>query len=255
MVQIIWCFFAFILLQTSPLQNVEKITATTVKGSQTISATLNGLVGETAAKAYKDVMGANEDIEWQIHVPTNYNPARPAGVLVFISANESGKIPRGWKPLLDTHNLIWVGANKSGNKINPQRRMTYALMALAAVEKRYKIDSSRAYLSGFSGGGRVASLLAVQYPRLFKGAIYNSGANIWNENSSPALEQVKENRYVFITGRNDFNLEDTQRVYRAYKKAGINQAKLMVIPSMGHRNPNKKNYERAIMYLDQQPQE
>ena len=77
MVQIIWCFFAFTLLQTSPLQNVEKITATTVKGSQTISARLNGLLGETAAKAYKDVMAANEDIEsvsyTHLTLPTTYS--------------------------------------------------------------------------------------------------------------------------------------------------------------------------------------
>ena len=253
MIRNISYIFAFLIFLLSPFAAADDRVSTI--GAHTVSATLTDVVGSAAAQVYEEVMPIDETIEWDIYVPANYDAATPPGVLVYISPDDSGKVPQRWTALLGDQNLIWVGANNSGNKINTHRRMTYALMALAVAQKRYKIDLDRAYLSGFSGGGRVASLLAVEYPALFKGAIYNSGANLWNKKTPLDLEPLKANRYVFIAGKNDFNLDDTQRVYRAYKKAGIDQVKLMVIPFMGHSNPKKKHYERAIMFLDQRNKE
>jgi len=61
---------------------------------------------------------------------------------------------------------------------------------------------------------------------------------------------IKNNRFVFITGSEDFNLRDTKRVFKRYEKAEVRQLKLMVIPHMGHSNPTASNYAQAIAFLD-----
>jgi predicted esterase len=185
-----------------------------------------------------------------VYIPENYNSAVPTGVLVFISAGNSGRIPNAWKELMGQYNLIWVGANKSGNKIATSLRVAYAVLAVALVNKNYKVDANRIYLSGFSGGGRVSSMVASEYAHIFRGAIFNSGANIWGESKPKRYDDMKKNHYVFITGSNDFNLQDTKKVYNAYRKADLQNTKLIVIPMMSHRIPRKSYFEEAINFLD-----
>ncbi len=219
-------------------------------GAFRLQQNLNQLLGASAASSYESMIPANELIQWEVYVPPTYDASRPAGLMVYISPTASGKIPKSWRPLMNQHNLIWVAARRSGNKIDTQRRMIYAVLSVALINKNYKINSKRIYLSGFSGGGRVASMLGVHYPMLFRGGIYNCGANFWGESSPQNIDQLKRNRFVFITGRKDFNLEDTKKVYRAYKRAGIRNSLLSVSPIMGHKNPNKKMFDHAIKFLD-----
>ena len=61
---------------------------------------------------------------------------------------------------------------------------------------------------------------------------------------------IKANRYVFLTGTYDQALRSTERAYRGFRKAGVGQSKLMVIHKMTHRNPKKRDFRRAIEYLD-----
>jgi len=222
-------------------------------GELKIQSSVIELLGEATAKRYAPILPVDEQIEWQVYVPPGYDPAKPAGLLVYISPQDSGRIRRDWKSLMADSNLIWVAANQSGNEVSPRRRIVYSLLAVSVIAREYQIAQARIYVSGFSGGGRVASMVATRYPRLFKGAIYNCGVNFWDEMPAESLEILNDNRYVFITGDQDFNRLDTKRVFKRYQKAGVRQLKLMVIPRMGHSNPGKKDYAQAIAFLDNKP--
>lgn len=215
-----------------------------------IVLTTNELLGVETAKRYENILNLDEPISWEVYVPKNYSTENPPGLLVYISPRNSGELPIEWQELMDNNNLIWVGANESGNKIDTFKRMTYALFATNMIGKQYSVDASRIYLSGFSGGGRVASLLAADYPQIFKGAIYNSGVNKWGNMTDEKLALMQSNRYVFIAGREDFNLNDTKKIYRVYKKEGIKNIDLKIISRMGHEIPSAKNYGEAISFLD-----
>ncbi len=237
-------FFATSLLSQNVLEN-------TVKSEEfKISSTVVELLGQTFAQSFEQILPGDTPIEWAVYVPDSYDPKMPAGILVFISANNSGKIPGDWKKLMDTKNLIWIGANRSGNKIATSLRVIYAILAPTAIGQNYKINADRIYISGFSGGGRVSSMVAIDYAHLFKGAIFNSGVNFWGKEKPKRYDEIKKNYYVFITGSKDFNLRDTKNVYNAYKKAGIPNIKLMVIPFMSHEQPRPKKYAEAINFLD-----
>ncbi|MFC1796430.1 prolyl oligopeptidase family serine peptidase [Pseudomonadota bacterium] len=218
-------------------------------GEFSTSATILELLGEPSS-AYAPLIPIDEAIHWQVYVPSGYDPTKPAGLLVYISPADSGRILSEWKSLMDERNLIWIAADDSGNRRAGVHRMILAVMATTVIERQYQIDRTRFYVSGFSGGGRMASMVAAEYPELFRGAIYICGVNYWLNKSSVEIDKVKRNRYVFLTGSEDFNLQDTRKVFRRYEKAGIPEINLVVIPHMGHRNPGAKDYGKAIAWLD-----
>jgi predicted peptidase len=150
---------------------------------------------------------------------------------------------------MDQHNLIFIAANQSGNRVPVTRRMVMALMGLKALESFILVDSTRISVSGFSGGGRVASMLASQYPEVFTGALYICGVNFWQEELNPRVEQLVRNRFVFLTGTRDFNRDETQNVYRQYLEAGAVNSKLMIIPSMGHERPDGAAMAEAMDFI------
>jgi hypothetical protein len=220
-------------------------------GSYVSSASVNQLLGEVSAERYKRMLPVDQPINWEVYVPPAYSPDAPPGVFVFINALNSGKVPKDWQALMDKHNLIWIGANASGNNVNTQHRITYAILAPAIISREYAVDLQRVYIAGISGGGRVASRVAPLFAKRFKGAIYIIGANAWTKKvAAENMHLIKDNRYVFLTGSKDYNLQDMQRVHRQYKTAGIERLNLIVVPHMGHKRPSAKSLEEAIMFLD-----
>ena len=218
-------------------------------GEFILGHTLAELVSDATATQIASVVPADELLEWQVYVPPTYDPARPAGLLVYISPTPSGEIPRGWSGVLDRHNVIWIGADRSGNSELVPRRVLLALLATSVARRQYAIDDERIYVTGLSGGGKTASMVATDQAQLFRGAIYNCGVEFWDREPE-RIELIRQNRYVFVTGTYDQALRPTKRAFSAYKKAGVENSKLMVIRDMTHRNPDAYEFEEALRYLD-----
>lgn len=219
-------------------------------GGFSLKRTLAEVVGEDTARNAERIIAPDEPITWEVFVPEGYDPDRPAGLMVYISPTRSGKIPRGWKDVMERRNMIWVAANKSGNRVLVPRRVVYAIVAPTLIRADYNIDPERIYLSGLSGGGKMASMVATDHAHLFKGAIYNCGVDFWDKHPPKRYEQIKQNHYVFVTGTLDQALEPTKKVFGQYRDAGIENSLLMVIPEMTHKNPNSYDFDEAIGYLD-----
>src|SRR5258706_11085518 len=109
------------------------------------------------------------DESFEVYVPADYTDDKPVGLLVFSNPHPSGRPPQNYVALLDKYHLIYVGANKAGNKRFVRLRMCLAIDAAVNIRARDKIDPDRIYVSGISGGGRVASLLGVGFADVFRG--------------------------------------------------------------------------------------
>ena len=206
---------------------------------------------DAATQAHFDfVIPEDSTIDWSIYVPESYSADSPPGIIVNVSPTNKSWMGRGWKDVLDRHNLIWIGADNSGNKIMTARRMLFSLLAPMYITKHYPVNKERVYISGLSGGGRITSIVAVEFAKLFKGAIYICGVNFPRQEQPELLDYMRHNRYVFLTGSNDFNMLETKRVYHAYKNLGLEHLRLMVVPRMGHRNPTADRFEEAVRFLD-----
>lgn len=210
-----------------------------------------------------------QDESYETVVPQGYSPLLPHGLIVWVHAGDDGGIPGGWASLLQKHRLIWIGANRSGNDHDPlRRRLPLALDAVHNMRKLYSIDTNRIYVSGFSGGGRVASVLAMTHPATFSGGIFVMGVSYWEPMKAPndpgkswgvgfgkpgeaTLALARERgRYAFMTGEKDFNREQTATYYeRGYSKV-LQHVILLEEPKIAHTLPSEDWYEKAIDFLD-----
>lgn len=220
-------------------------------GAHQIVRTPLEVLGAEAAEANAAVLPVGGRIRWEVYAPPADVHDEPPGVLVYISPSMSGRPPAEWLAVMREQNLIWVAANQSGNEVATAARIMMAVTGLRAIDQEYAIDTERVYLSGFSGGGRTAGLTMGLYPELFRGAIYICGVNFWDDDvGAAALERIRDNAYVFLTGTRDFNQADTGRVFRRYRSAGVERALPMVIRGLGHELPGADDFTRAIDYLD-----
>ena len=198
-------------------------------------------------------------------VPKDYKKETPYGLFVWVSPGNSGSIPKEWEKVLAEKKLIFIGANNSGNPRDVFDRMRMAVDANHNLRGMFNIDDRRVYVSGFSGGSRVASMLGVCYADMFTGAACFMGVNFYEPvvGEDKMMYQAryipdgeileiakKESRYVFITGEKDFNLADTKAVHEAAVRSGFQAVELFNIPKQGHQPPAADWLEKAITYLD-----
>jgi hypothetical protein len=243
------CLIALAALAWSPIGVAIQDIVSPRTGAFTLSYTVQELLGEKAGRT-ASVIPPDETVSWDVYVPEDYRADEPAGVVVFISPSNSGSPRRGWSNVMDERNLIWISANRSGNRVFVPRRVLLSVLALVAIQQEYVLDGARVYIAGFSGGGRVASMVSTEYAGTFKGGIFISGVEFWDVDQPRLFESIRSNKYVFLTGEYDHALESTKRTYRAYRDAGVPDIKLLVVQNLGHEDPPRREISKAIEFLD-----
>ncbi len=213
-----------------------------------IETTPIAVLGEQQAGLYEEILAPDKPVSWQVYLPAN-DPAKTPGVLVYVSPMDTGAIDPRWREVMDRQNLIYVSANGVGNELPVLRRMVMANLAVRMLAQSYVFDPGRIYVSGFSGGGKVASLLATQYPEVFRGALYICGVNFWKEDQTPKVERVLKNRFVFLSGTRDFNRTQTRRIQKSYIEAGAEHTRLIIVPGMAHELPDAAYLTEALLFL------
>lgn len=190
---------------------------------------------------------------FEVVVPEDYDPEAPHGLLVWVSPTPSGRLegPERRRVLAERL-MIWVGANRSGNRRARWDRIGLTLDAAEAMKELYNVDERRVYAGGYSGGGRTASALAVLYPEVFQGALLFMGCDYYKKVPLPdkpgahwpaafpepprgVMKLVRErNRFVFATGEHDFNRMQTRTFERLYAKDGFRRTAYFEIPGANH---------------------
>ena len=185
---------------------------------------------------------------------------------------KAGAIPRSWIPVMDKHRMIWIAADISGNTQSVYgRRIPLALDAVHNMTRLYAIDLQRITVAGFSGGGRTASIAALNYPDIFPRGLFIAGVNFWEEIASPSEETlawpagmakplprnltlVKEkSRLVLMTGDDDFNREQTETYHKIWFKKNPCRSLYLQVPDMKHELPPAEALDKALLFLDEKP--
>lgn len=211
------------------------------------SATLADLFPAEEAHALSKTLPGNPEVRFRWREPVGQG-AR--GVLVFIPASDSGEMPPHWAAALDQRQIIWIAPDGFGNSRPTAQRVLAALMALRLARAAERVDTSRLYVAGISGGGRVASQCITRFPALFAGAMYQVGADDTLPQAANLRAQFASRRFVFITGSRDFNRREMKYAHRRYVDAGVAQALLIDARGFGHEPATSSQWAEALDFLE-----
>jgi hypothetical protein len=207
-----------------------------------------------------------------VHVPAGYSGQSSYGLVVFIDADDRvDAMPNGWTGILDARNFVFIAPENAGNDQYRQRRLGLAVLAALEMMKHYQIDANRVYISGFSGGARMAGMLGFFQSDVFRGTIQNCGADFYQHvpqvdatsqldtagqpygffSATPdEIHGARRVRFAVITGSEDFRRGNILDVFNGgFAKAGF-QAKLFDVPGMSHDVADGNTLSSALDFLE-----
>ncbi len=219
---------------------------------------------EPAAEPPKTNDGS-EPAKWEVYVPAKATRGQLMGLFVFINSGKDGSVPENYLPVLDERSLAWVSPAGAENGQEILLRCWLAMEGATCLRQRYSIDPARIYVGGVSGGGRVASRLAIFCPDSFVGGYFFCGVDyyrnlpagngfkpgFWTRPNPMLLQTARsQGRYVLCTGSKDFNNQDTKTTFDGFRQDRFVYAKLQEIDGMGHGLPSANDFEKGIELLD-----
>jgi RNA polymerase sigma factor (sigma-70 family) len=205
-------------------------------------------------------------------VPSNYQPDGSFGLFVWISPGDA-ILPAGWGQVLQRHKLIWICPNNAGNDRFIFVQAGLALDAAYNMSLRYRIDPQRVYVSGFCGGGGVASHLIRGFAGVFSGAFCISGYAFYSSSkdetgqaictmgvpfdSTVSLDRLKQElRLVIMDGEGDPSTDagNALRNADAFRLDGFQRVHGWIVPGLRHNVPDANWFEKGILALEAPPQ-
>ncbi|HZW08681.1 MAG TPA: PHB depolymerase family esterase [Phycisphaerales bacterium] len=200
-----------------------------------------------------------------LRLPSGYDPSSPAGLLVWVSADDSGRPPAVFWPCADELGLILVGADESGNQRLSTDRYQLALDGVATVSARHHVDPGRVYVCGISGGGRIASHMVACFPDVFTGAVPIVGLDYcehiplgdgrfipagYRRPGGAAWRLLRERRIAPISGELDFNYRGIVNAVRLMRRDGLD-IRLFEYEDMAHTLPTAERFAEAMRWVDE----
>lgn len=186
---------------------------------------------------------------YQLYVPKGASKQKPAALVLFISPGEGPQGWKNWQKICETEGVFFASPYAAGNSTQPGHRSRIVLDVLDDIRQQYAIDPDQTYLTGFSGGGRMACAIGFALPEFFGGVIPICGTN---PISGPDYlrHRIEERLSVaFVTGEKDTNRKENE-VYMApwLEELGI-RTKLWVVPKMGHAIPSGEVLSEAYAWV------
>ena len=118
---------------------------------------------------YEDYDIAEE--KFYVYVPHDYSPRKKYGLLVWIGNSRDMELSEEWRAILDKHQMLWVGAERSGPSRLVWHRYGLAIDAATNMVKRYKINKKHIYVGGIGDGSKIAARIGVGLADMFRGVI------------------------------------------------------------------------------------
>jgi hypothetical protein len=191
--------------------------------------------GADAAKVPADYDSRQQ--HYQLFVPRDYDPKKSWPLVAFISPGDAPLAWRSWQKACEKAGALFCAPYGAGNNCPPGQRTRLVLDMLDDVRHHYRIDPDQTYLSGFSGGGRMACTIAFALPEYFGGVVAICGTN-----PLPRLDALRHRAHdrlsvAFVTGESDFNRKECEVLMAPmFSELGI-RSKLWLVPKLGHALP------------------
>jgi dienelactone hydrolase len=181
---------------------------------------------------------------YALFLPPGYTPEKKWPVLYAFDPLARGAVPvKLFQAAAARFGFILVGSNNSRNGIDVN---AIVRTLWNDTYERLSIDERRVYATGFSGGARVASGMALGYRGAIAGVIAASGG-LPSRTKPPAADQ-----FVFFgtAGTEDFNFPEMQQLKRKLDEMGATNR--LAIFAGGHEWPPAEICSEAVGWLEVQ---
>ncbi len=189
---------------------------------------------------------------YELFVPPRRDTKKALPVVLYISPGD--KPESAWKnfgPACKALGMIYAAPYGAGNDCPPKQRVRIVLDVLDDIRRNYPTDPDRTYLTGFSGGGRIACVVGFALPELLGGVMpLCAGGELRDE---PWLRHRAIDRLsvALVTGTGDFNKGEVERLRGPFlKEVGV-RTRVWTQQGLGHGLPSDKTLLEALRWLDE----
>ena len=155
-------------------------------------------------------------ISFALYLPSGYNVSKNWPAIFIFDAQARGKLPLElYKDLAEKYGYILIGSNNSKNRTDWTVNKEEIRKLMSDVLGRFAIDLQRVNTMGFSGGARVACLVAVDLAKI-QGVIGCAAG-------FPELNKPIDNHFCYIgfSGNEDFNRVEMIKLNENLVSAGL----------------------------------
>ncbi|MEQ8906142.1 hypothetical protein [Ekhidna sp.] len=182
---------------------------------------------------------------YSLYLPSNYSEDKKWPVIFVFEPAARGPLPvRQYAPVAEELGYIIISSNNSKNGA-----WNIAFDAAEAMftdaKTRFKIDSSRIYTSGFSGGSRVAVSLAVINDHI--DGVIGCGAGLPN---LPQYRPTSADSFVYVglVGNKDMNYQEHLELEKMLDELGILNNRIVFDGK--HQWPPSSVLREAVYWLE-----
>ncbi|MFN0187112.1 MAG: hypothetical protein ACKVQV_00265 [Bacteroidia bacterium] len=143
------------------------------------------------------------NLHYSVYYPTRFSSKQKLPILILFDPHGDPDFPiEKYKSLANTYDFILIASKESKNGNNPEHTANIVQSMLYQCLQIEKVDTNQIFAGGFSGGARVASMLALS-PSGVKGLVV-CGAGI----PAGSWTGVPPHLIVGIAGNSDMNLSE-----------------------------------------------
>ncbi|BBO33021.1 alpha/beta hydrolase [Lacipirellula parvula] len=156
-----------------------------------------------------------------------------------------------WEATCRDRGVLFAGIRDAGNGVVKARRVRAVVEVLGDLRQRYRIDPDRTYLAGFSGGGYIASEVAMALPEYF-GGVVSYGHSTGPPPSPWGRQRASERLSVAIVcGERESAAVWAKELHAPQLQCLGFRTDLQLIDGMGHTMPGPAATEEAFAWLEQ----
>ena len=178
---------------------------------------------------------------YSLYFPSSFSFEKKYPLILAFDPQGRGILPvEKYKQLAEKYGYILMGSNNSKNGQPMEETQSIITALFDEISTKYPVDTSRIYLMGFSGGSRIASLIAL-YAGGIRGVI-GCGAG-FPGNNQPGRFRFD---YIGLAGNADFNMNELVNLDEQLEKQGFRHA--LIIFEGKHEWPSKEMMENAFIW-------
>jgi dienelactone hydrolase len=159
---------------------------------------------------------ADSSQSYALYLPSAYSNLKRWRIIYFFDPGGRGRRPLElYKDIAEKYGFILAASNNSRNFSSDESKSVNAIWQ--DTHLRFALDAHVTYVSGFSGGARVAGLMALTCEQCQIAGVIAHGAG-YPTNWSQAKDGLS---YFFAVGNQDFNWPEVMTVRREREDKGL----------------------------------